>query len=129
MIFIWLGGVLWASTSYIVLRFVGEPIVYRRVIRRRLRTPDVVAPHRTTVTAPASQGAAVGEHEVLATALDAMARELRLGSSLHAAVIAAFDRHPVATLEWLVEAAQRGDALGSIIHERLSTTPDDQGTA
>jgi len=129
MIFVWLGGALWASTSYIVLRFVGEPIVYRRVICRRLRTPDVVAPHRTTVTAPAKKGGPVGEHEVLAAALDAMARELRLGSSLHAAVIAAFDRHPVATLEWLVEAAQRGDALGSIIHERLSTTPDDQGTA
>ncbi|MFM7962900.1 MAG: hypothetical protein ACKPBF_02875, partial [Actinomycetota bacterium] len=63
MIFVWLGGVLWASTSYIVLRFVGEPIVYRRVIRRRLRTPDVVAPPRTTVTAPAKKGGPVGEHE------------------------------------------------------------------
>jgi len=158
MIYAWFGGLLWASTSFIVLRFVGEPFLYRRAIRRRLRTPDVVASPNSEVAAPlqggvvparasarstpgsaaptkpawrrffAHEGGVVlSEHEVLAAALDAMGRELRLGSSLHAAVVTALSRHPITALDWLTDSAQRGDALGMIIRERLSATASDQG--
>lgn len=113
----------------------------RRALRRRIRhlaTPpqpasnDVAAPtpklrrqlqrlaglRRRSVTA--------SPHEVLATLLDGMARELRLGASLHAAVVNALHRHPHSSLVWLQQAASDGDSLSDAIRERLAAVPSER---
>ena len=64
--------------------------------------------------------AAANPDEVVAAALDHMARELRLGSSLHAAVVAAIERHPTDALNWLGDSARRGDTLHEVIRSRQS---------
>lgn len=69
---------------------------------------------------------ATNPDEIIAAALDHMARELRLGSSLHAAVLAALQRHPIESLSWLGEAARRGDALHEAVRSRAA---DDYGAS
>lgn len=110
----------------------------RRAVRRRIRqlaappqrvSNDVAAP--TPVLQRLLQRSArlrrrsaiASPHEVLATLLDGMARELRLGASLHAAVVNALQRHPHSSLVWLQQAANDGDSLPDAIRVRLAAAP------
>jgi len=50
-----------------------------------------------------------------ANALDAIGRELRLGSSLHAAVIAVVERQHITEWQWLSDASREGHTLSAVI--------------
>ena len=87
--------------------------IHRYFVRRRFGSPhrfvlpniSLVAVRRFKRRDTPSSG------EVLAAALDNMARELRLGASLHAAIATTLERQPITALDWLSEAAHRGDSL------------------
>ena len=59
--------------------------------------------------------------ERCADVLDSVARELRLGASLHAAVVSAIERHRFDEWQWLAQTAQRGDPLTTIAADDLAT--------
>jgi len=59
--------------------------------------------------------------ERCADVLDSVARELRLGASLHAAVVSAIERHQFDEWQWLAQAARRGDPLTTIGADDLAT--------
>jgi len=82
-----------------------------RLVSSKMWLSRVIRRGRTTTNAD----------EVVAAALDHMARELRLGSSLHAAVVAALERHPITELDWLRDAARQGDALHEVVQHRSIT--------
>lgn len=117
---------------------VVRPLVYRRRVRARLL--QTLRPSRSAtllkfLTRHLQLFVAVllrlrtrlkrRKHEALspeerhADALDAIGRELRLGSSLHAAVIAAVDRCAITEWKWLAQASSDGASLGEVV--RLST--------
>ncbi len=117
----------------------GVPIVHRIFVRRRLaaaqladqsaarlvpqpstRTHRRLSSFRARILSLRKRPEA-NPDEIVAAALDHMARELRLGSSLHAAVLAALRRHPIESLSWLGESAQRGDALHETVQSRAIT--------
>ncbi|MEY4401929.1 MAG: hypothetical protein RL072_1794 [Actinomycetota bacterium] len=105
----------------VILSAIRVRPIHRYFVRRRFGSPhrfvtpkiSLVAVKRLKRRDTPSSG------EVLAAALDNMARELRLGASLHAAIIATLERQPITTLHWLIEAAHRGDSL----HELPSRQP------
>ncbi|NBT21630.1 MAG: hypothetical protein EBT17_05910, partial [Actinobacteria bacterium] len=59
--------------------------------------------------------------EACADVLDSVARELRLGASLHAAVVSAIKRHQFVEWQWLAQMAQQGDPLTMIAADDLAT--------
>lgn len=125
------GVVAWSATTIVFVRHVAEPALHRRLVRRRLADPGVrwrrADPTRTPRLTRRHRRARVDAHEELAVLLDAVGRELRLGASLHAAVLTATGRHPVAELAWLRDVAGDGGSLGEAARRRLDDRGGDPG--
>ena len=118
MLFVVVGVCAWTTTSVVLARHVIEPYFFRRLVRRRL-TPRRAARQRPLL--PARRRAAQPlPSERHANALDAIGRELRLGSSLHAAVIAVVERQQVTEWQWLSDASREGHMLGAVIRLNYS---------
>ena len=113
MLFVVVGVCAWTTTSVVLARHVIEPYFFRRLVRRRL-TPRRAARKRPLLRARrrAAQPLPSERH---ANALDAIGRELRLGSSLHAAVIAVVERQQITEWQWLSDASREGHMLGAVI--------------
>ena len=113
MLFVVVGVCVWTTTSVVLARHVIEPYFFRRLVRRRL-TPRRAARQRPLLRARrrAAQPLPSERH---ANALDAIGRELRLGSSLHAAVIAVIERQQITEWQWLSDASREGHMLGAVI--------------
>ena len=125
MLFVVVGVCAWTTTSVVLARHVIEPYFFRRLVRRRL-TPRRAARQRPLLRARrrAAQPLPSERH---ANALDAIGRELRLGSSLHAAVIAVVERQHITEWQWLSDASREGHMLGAVIRLNDSlndATPD-----
>ena len=125
MLFVVVGVCAWTTTSVVLARHVIEPYFFRRLVRRRL-TPRRAARQRPLLRARrrAAQPLPSERH---ANALDAIGRELRLGSSLHAAVIAVIERQQITEWQWLSDASREGHMLGAVIRLNDSlndATPD-----
>ena len=125
MLFVVVGVCVWTTTSVVLARHVIEPYFFRRLVRRRL-TPRRAARQRPLLRARrrAAQPLPSERH---ANALDAIGRELRLGSSLHAAVIAVVERQHITEWQWLSDASREGHMLGAVIRLNDSlndATPD-----
>ena len=125
MLFVVVGVCAWTTTSVVLARHVIEPYFFRRLVRRRL-TPRRAARQRPLL--PTRRRAAQPlPSERHANALDAIGRELRLGSSLHAAVIAVVERQHITEWQWLSDASREGHMLGAVIRLNDSlndATPD-----
>ena len=121
MLFVVVGVCAWTTTSVVLARHVIEPYFFRRLVRRRL-TPRRAARQRPLLRARrrAAQPLPSERH---ANALDAIGRELRLGSSLHAAVIAVVERQQITEWQWLSDASREGHMLGTVI--RLNNSLND----
>ena len=121
MLFVVVGVCVWTTTSVVLARHVIEPYFFRRLVRRRL-TPRRAARQRPLLRARrrAAQPLPSERH---ANALDAIGRELRLGSSLHAAVIAVVERQHITEWQWLSDASREGHMLGAVI--RLNDSLND----
>ena len=121
MLFVVVGVCAWTTTSVVLARHVIEPYFFRRLVRRRL-TPRRAARQRPLLRARrrAAQPLPSERH---ANALDAIGRELRLGSSLHAAVIAVIERQQITEWQWLSDASREGHMLGTVI--RLNNSLND----
>ena len=121
MLFVVVGVCAWTTTSVVLARHVIEPYFFRRLVRRRL-TPRRAARKRPLLRARrrAAQPLPSERH---ANALDAIGRELRLGSSLHAAVIAVIERQQITEWQWLSDASREGHMLGTVI--RLNNSLND----
>ena len=121
MLFVVVGVCAWTTTSVVLARHVIEPYFFRRLVRRRL-TPRRAARQRPLLRARrrAAQPLPSERH---ANALDAIGRELRLGSSLHAAVIAVVERQQITEWQWLSDASREGHMLGAVI--RLNDSLND----
>ena len=121
MLFVVVGVCAWTTTSVVLARHVIEPYFFRRLVRRRL-TPRRAARQRPLLRARrrAAQPLPSERH---ANALDAIGRELRLGSSLHAAVIAVIERQQITEWQWLSDASREGHMLGAVI--RLNDSLND----
>lgn len=112
----------------VVAKLLGQPIVLRRRVARRLKALRLTAakksPRRWSLAFPRLPFRRVQAHipeERLAALLDVIARELRLGSSVNAALLTAMSRRAVPTLAWLVQPAQSGEALHVVIARHLAT--------
>ena len=112
----------------VVAKLLGQPIVLRRRVARRLNALRLTAakksPRRWSLAFPRLPFRRVQAHtpeERLAALLDVIARELRLGSSVNAALLTAMSRRAVPTLAWLVQPAQSGEALHVVIARHLAT--------
>ena len=127
MLFVVVGVCAWTTTSVVLARHVIEPYFFRRLVRRRL-TPRRAARQRPLL--PARHRAAQPlPSERHANALDAIGRELRLGSSLHAAVIAVVERQQVTEWQWLSDASREGHMLGTVIRLNDSLNDASPGAA
>ena len=127
MLFVVVGVCAWTTTSVVLARHVIEPYFFRRLVRRRL-TPRRAARQRPLL--PARHRAAQPlPSERHANALDAIGRELRLGSSLHAAVIAVVERKQVTEWQWLSDASREGHMLGAVIRLNDSLNDASPGAA
>ena len=126
-------GVLWLLSARVVPRWRR-----RRMVLKRLRTPhalvvaiDITRERATRHLARLFTGLRTrvsrrhhvkqSRDERCADVLDSIARELRLGASLHAAVLSAIERHQFDEWQWLAQAAQRGDPLTTIGADDLAT--------
>lgn len=128
MIFAVLGIVFWLATTTIVARYEFEPYLFRRLVRTRLvrqrrgverpvrRRGASILWRRTTTTARAS------DHERLAAVLDTIGRELRLGTSLNAAVCRSIERHMFREWDWIRTACQDGESIGNLIEHAPRST-------
>lgn len=112
----------------VVARLLGRPIVYRRRLAQRVDALRLTAakksPRRWSLAFPRLPFRHVQAHspeERLAALLDVIARELRLGSSVNAALLTAMSRRAVPTLSWMVQPAQSGEALHVVIAHHLAT--------
>ena len=121
MLFVVVGVCAWTTTSVVLARHVIEPYFFRRLVRRRL-TPRRAARQRPLLRARrrAAQPLPSERHT---NALDAIGRELRLGSSLHAAVIAVIERQQITEWQWLSDASREGHILDTVI--RLNNSLND----
>ena len=113
MLFVAVGVCAWTTTSVVLARHVIEPYFFRRLVRRRL-TPRRAARQRPLLPARRRPAQPLPS-ERHANALDAIGRELRLGSSLHAAVIAVVERQHITEWQWLCDASREGHMLGAVI--------------
>ena len=121
MIYVLIGTCSCAATATMFARHVFEPSLFRRLVRRRLKRPESRRPavrHRVLRQKVAIRS----DGERHADTLDAIGRELRLGSSVHAAVITAIERHGIVEWSWLVDASREGHLLSDIIRSRFKTS-------
>lgn len=130
MILATVGSLAWAAVSFVVIRQVVGPALMRRLTLRRISALSAqTKPEKRSFALPVKLRAAAtrvpNEHEQLALLLDSMGRELRLGASLHGALIAATTRYPVEGLSWLAEIARDGGSLRDTVHERLTSSRSD----
>jgi len=126
-------GATWLLSVHMVPRWRR-----RRMVLKRLRTPhalvvaiDIARERATRHLARLFTGLRTrvsrrhhvkqSRDERCADVLDSIARELRLGASLHAAVLSAIERHQFDEWQWLAQAAQRGDPLTTIGADDLAT--------
>ena len=119
MLFVVVGVCAWTTTSVVLARHVIEPYFFRRLVRRRL-TPRRAAQQQPLQRASQllrtrRRAAEPLPSERHANALDAIGRELRLGSSLHAAVIAVVERQQITEWQWLADASREGHTLSAVI--------------
>lgn len=119
MLFVVVGVCAWTTTSVVLARHVIEPYFFRRLVRRRL-TPRRAAQQQPLQRASQllrtrRRAAEPLPSERHANALDAIGRELRLGSSLHAAVIAVVERQQITEWQWLSDASREGLTLSAVI--------------
>ena len=112
LMYLLLGTWTWAVTSMVFARHVAEPLLFRLVSRNRL-----LAGHRSPLRLPRQSRKATvqsSDCERYADVLDAIGRELRLGASLHAAILRAIERHRVEEWHWLTATCGDGRALVDI---------------
>ena len=123
-----------AVALMLVSRNLFTPWFRRRVVLRRLRSNRSRRMTRAWLRATferTSQLAYLRLHtrrrgiptrdERQADVLDSIARELRLGTSLNAAVVTAIDRHEFAEWQWMAQSARQGDPLTAIDATDLAT--------
>ncbi len=121
MIYVLIGTSACAATATIFARHVVEPSLFRRLVRRRFKQPELRRPaFRHRVLRRKVTIRSDGERH--ADTLDAIGRELRLGSSVHAAVITAIGRHGIVEWSWLVDASREGHLLSDVIRSRFKTS-------
>lgn len=130
MIYESLGGAAWLMTTALAGRYVVQPWITRRVVLKRiLQNARRCNKQESKLVGTALR---VGRRradnsrtacERLANWLDAVGRELRLGSSLHGALITAQQRHAMKDLSWLAEASKKGAPLETSIDEYLVGQP------
>jgi len=121
VIYVLIGTCSCVATATIFARHVVEPSLFRRLVRRRLKRPESQRPavrHRVLRQKVIIRS----DGERHADTLDAIGRELRLGSSVHAAVITAIERHGIVEWSWLVDASREGHLLSDIIRSRFTTS-------
>ena len=133
MIFAVLGACICTVTVALFAQHVVEPYFFRQLVRRRFS--DVSVSHKPAqmrlvhdsrkLKLPKRNQVIGSNDEQHADALDAIGRELRLGASLHAAVIAAVDRHTVNEWHWLAHACREGSDIGALIRARLDEASDE----
>lgn len=130
MIYVWVGAVSWLGTWAILLRYVTQPWLSRRVVLTRFRqsppssrtrVPSVTGTVRRLLRRQGDEHRPMCEH--IADWLDAIGRELRLGSSLHAALVAAIQRHGIDQFSWLGQISRNGVALETSIAAYLDENP------
>lgn len=130
MIYESLGGAAWLMTTALAGRYVVQPWITRSVVLKRiLQNARRCNKQESKLVGTALR---VGRRradnsrtacERLANWLDAVGRELRLGSSLHGALITAQQRHAMKDLSWLAEASKKGTPLETSIDEYLVGQP------
>ena len=133
MSFVAVGAMSRAVTNVVGLRHLFGPAWSRRLARRRVRHlhDDGTKSARTTLPLTKAQRTSRRtvpvrhNDERLADVLDAVGRELRLGASLHAALVSAIERHAASEWEWLCEAARVGHDLHDVITQRITAQGDD----
>lgn len=130
MIYESLGGAAWLMTTALAGRYVVQPWITRRVVLKRIlqnarrcnkRESKLVVTALRVGRRRADNSRTACER--LANWLDAVGRELRLGSSLHGALITAQQRHAMKDLSWLAEASKKGAPLETSIDEYLVGQP------
>lgn len=130
MIYESLGGAAWLMTTALAGRYVVQPWITRRVVLKRIlqnarrcnkQESKLVGTALRVGRRRADNSRTVCER--LANWLDAVGRELRLGSSLHGALITAQQRHAMKDLSWLAEASKKGAPLETSIDEYLVGQP------
>lgn len=132
MIVVAVGTLAWTVAAFVVIRHLVDSVPWRRLVLRRLSMHERrVRPHSTrpSVFPRRSIGVnqPVDEHERLALLLDTVGRELRLGSSLHGALLTSVTRHPIDGLSWLADVARDGGSLREAVRGRSATGPDRNG--
>ena len=130
--------VLGSGASWLLITRVVVPLRMRSMVLRRLRAPHAIVLAVSVTRDRALQGlkrliaglrsrvsprhrVARSRDEACADVLDSVARELRLGASLHAAVVSAIKRHQFVEWQWLAQMAQQGDPLTMIAADDLAT--------
>lgn len=107
--FLLVGTGAWTITSAVFARHVAEPLLFRVVTRNRLASrnrPSLRFRWRSSRTSTHSP-----DGERYADVLDAIGRELRLGASLHCAVLRAIERHQLEEWNWLAVSCSDGRSL------------------
>ncbi|MGA1148848.1 MAG: type II secretion system F family protein [Ilumatobacteraceae bacterium] len=132
MTYLLVGTATWTLSSIVLARHVVEPLLFRIVTRRRL---FVTGPTQRRASGPASRiarfrlnaplarprrarrstPAASTAGERYADTLDSISRELRLGASLHAAVVRSIQRHQIHEWSWLETASSEGRMLTGLV--------------
>lgn len=129
MVIATVGTITWTTAAFVAIRHLVDASSWRRLVLRRLPVHGVR--QRPHITRPAwmphghaATTSSVDGHERLAFLLDAVGRELRLGSSLHGALLTALTRHPVGELSWLADVARDGGSLHDAVASRSAPQPD-----
>jgi len=122
------GTLAWTTAAFVAIRHLVVAASWRRLVLRRLPVQGVRQRPHTTRPAWLPRGntpttTSVDGHERLAHLLDAMGRELRLGSSLHGALLTALTRHPVGELSWLADVARDGGSMHDAVASRSAQRP------
>lgn len=129
MILAWLLATMAVVLCIVVGRVVVRPLALRRRVLRRLTVPSSASGKKS----PALRRIRVSRlwfrrlptqttEEHLALLLDSVARELRLGASVNAAVLTALRRKPGSPLSWLEQSARDGESLHAVISRRLGVS-------
>jgi Flp pilus assembly protein TadB len=129
MILAWLLATMAVVLCIVVGRVVVRPLALRRRVLRRLTVLSSASGKKS----PALRRIRVSRlwfrrlptqttEEHLALLLDSVARELRLGASVNAAVLTALRRKPGSPLSCLEQPARDGESLHAVISRRLGVS-------
>ena len=112
VMYLLVGTWAWTVTSLVFARYVVEPTLFRLVTRGRLASRHRPRVRERWWSRRVSTRTSKGER--YADVLDSIGRELRLGISLHAAVLRAIDRHQLDEWNWLAAICGDGRTLNDL---------------